>query len=87
MNGRELVAWNIRRLRVGQEISAEALAADARVDRAYMSQIERGIANPTVDVLERIATALRVEMAQLFVRPKPSEKAPKPLRGGRRRSR
>jgi transcriptional regulator with XRE-family HTH domain len=84
MNGRELVAWNIRRLRVGQEISAETLAADASVDRAYMSQIERGIANPTVDVLERIATALRVEMTELFVRPKPSEKTPKPLRGGRR---
>ncbi len=62
MNARELVAWNIRRIRVHREISAEILAADAGVDRAYMSQIERGIANPTIDVLERIAAVLNVEM-------------------------
>ena len=87
MNARELVAWNVRRLRVDRGISAEILAADAAVDRAYMSQIERGIANPTVDVLERIATILRVEMIELFVMPPPGEGAPKPLSGGRRRRR
>jgi len=36
MNGRKLVAWNLRRLRVGQQLSQEKLAADAGVDRAYM---------------------------------------------------
>jgi transcriptional regulator with XRE-family HTH domain len=85
MNARELVAWNIRRLRVDRGISAEILAADASVDRAYMSQIERGIANPTIDVLERIATALHVELVELFVVPPPGEGPPKPLSGGRRK--
>ena len=85
MNARELVAWNIRRIRVHREISAEILAADAGVDRAYMSQIERGIANPTIDVLERIATVLHVEMVELFVMPSPGEGPPRPLSGGRRR--
>jgi transcriptional regulator with XRE-family HTH domain len=85
MNARELVAWNVRRLRVDRGISAEILAADAAVDRAYMSQIERGIANPTVDVLERIATVLRVGMVELFVPPPPGEEPPRPLSGGRRR--
>lgn len=85
MTARELVAWNIRRLRVSRDIAAETLAADAEVDRAYVSAIERGIANPTIDVLERIATVLSVDMAELFARPGPDEARPEPLRGGRRR--
>ncbi len=87
MTARELVAWNIRRLRVGRDISAEILAADAGVDRAYISAIERGIANPTIDVLEKIATVLNVEMTDLFERPGSDEARPEPLPGGRRRKR
>ena len=85
MNARALAAWNIRRLRVLRGMSSEALAAKAGVDRAYVSRIERGIANPTIDVLERIAGALGVEIAELFVVPGPQEERPEPLPGGRRR--
>jgi transcriptional regulator with XRE-family HTH domain len=67
--------------RISRDISAERLAADSRVDRAYVS----GIANPTIDVLERIAAVLRVELVELFVRPSPDEEPPRTLRGGRRR--
>lgn len=87
MNARELVAWNVRRLRVLREISSETLAAKSGVDRAYTSRIERGLANPTVDILQRIAAVLGVEMAELFAVPKPDEERPLPLPGGRRRSR
>ena len=86
MNARELVAWNTRRVRVSRGISSEALAANAGVDRAYVSRIERAVANATVDVLERIARVLEVEMAELFAVPGPHEERPKPLGGGRRRS-
>ena len=85
MNARELVAWNTRRLRVSRGISSELLARDAGVDRAYVSRIERGVANPTVDVLARIARVLEVEMAELFAVPAPHEERPEPLPGGRRR--
>jgi transcriptional regulator with XRE-family HTH domain len=68
-------------------MSSEALAAEADVDRAYASRIERTVANPTIDVLERIARVLEVEMAELFAVPQPTEARPEPLRGGRRRSR
>ena len=84
MNARDLVAWNVRRLRVLRGISSETLASDAGVDRAYMSRIERAIANPTIDVLERIAKGLRVEIAELFAIPEPHEARPTPLPGGRR---
>jgi transcriptional regulator with XRE-family HTH domain len=86
MNVRELVAWNVRRIRVSRGISSEKLAADAGVDRAYVSRIERAVANASIDVLERIARVLEVEMAELFAVPGPDEQRPKPLGGGRRRS-
>lgn len=84
MNARDLVAWNVRRLRVLRGISSEALAAEADVDRAYVSRIERAVANPTIDILERIARVLGVEMAELFSIPARGEERPAPLPGGRR---
>jgi transcriptional regulator with XRE-family HTH domain len=87
MNARELVAWNVRRIRVLRGISSERLAAASGVDRAYVSRIERGVANPTVDVVEKVAGVLAVEVAELFAVPEPNEERPEPLPGGRRRSR
>lgn len=84
MNGRALVAWNLRRLRVQQGISQEKLAADAAVDRAYLGGLERQEENPTVDLLDRIAEALAVTTAEFFIKPKPGAKPPAPLRAGRR---
>jgi transcriptional regulator with XRE-family HTH domain len=84
MNTRELVAWNVRRLRVDRNISAETLAGDSGVDRAYVSRIERALANPTIDVLERIASVLEVSIPELFRVPEPDEIRPNPLPGGRR---
>ncbi len=87
MNAHELVAWNVRRIRVLRGISSERLAAESVVDRAYVSRIERAVANPSVDVLERIAKVLRVEIAELLTVPDPNEERPEPLPGGRRRRR
>jgi transcriptional regulator with XRE-family HTH domain len=84
MNARELVAWNVRRIRVLRGISSEALAASADVDRAYVSRIERGVANSSIDLLERIAKVLEVEIAELFAVPDANEERPMPLPGGRR---
>ena len=58
---------------------------DAGIDRAYMSEIERGLANPTIDMLDRIAAVLGVDVGEFFIRPEPDEQPPKPLRAGRRR--
>jgi transcriptional regulator with XRE-family HTH domain len=87
MNARELAAWNVRRLRVARNISAEILAADSAVDRAYLSRIERALANPTIDVLGRLAGVLEVEIAELFAVPNPDDDRPEPLPGGRRAQR
>jgi transcriptional regulator with XRE-family HTH domain len=86
MNGRALVAWNLRRLRVAHGISQERLAADAGVDRAYLGGLERQDENPTVDLLDRIAAVLTVKLADLFEQPQPGEQPPKPLKRGRKPS-
>ena len=84
MRARELVAWNLRRLRVRRGLSQEALAADASVDRSYAGRLERGEENPTVDVLERLAAALDAEVAELLRTPRRGERRPQPLRRGRK---
>ena len=84
MDARELVAWNMRRLRVRQGLSQEVLAADAGIDRAYVSRIERGLENPTIGILEQMAAVLNAEMIEFFLVPEAGEERPQPLRAGRR---
>jgi transcriptional regulator with XRE-family HTH domain len=84
MQGRELVAWNVRRLRVKVGLSQEKLAVDAAIDRTYVGGVERALENPTVAVLDRLAVALAVHVSELFKEPREGSSPPKPLRGGRR---
>jgi transcriptional regulator with XRE-family HTH domain len=84
MKAHALVARNVRLLRVQLGLSQEALADHAGVNRAYVGRLERGLENPTLAVLERLAKAVDVEITELFAKPKPGEAPPKPLRGGRR---
>lgn len=79
------MAWNLRRLRVKRALSQEALAVDAGVDRSYVGRIERGVENPTVETLDRLARALEVPAAELLLVPKSNEKPPPTLRRGRKR--
>ena len=56
---------NVRRLREQAGLSQEQLAFDAGMKRSYLSDLERGVRNPTVRALERLALALRVAPAAL----------------------
>src|SRR4051794_17972009 len=84
MEGRRLVAWNLRRIRVSRGLSQEKLAVDAEIDRAYLGRLERERENPTVGLLDRLGDALSVHISAFFVEPGPGEPPPKPLPGGRR---
>ena len=84
MKGRALLAWNLRRIRVDQGLSQDRLAADTQVDRAYLGGIERQTENPSLDLMDRLATVLCVGLAELLRQPAPDEEPPKPLRSGRR---
>jgi transcriptional regulator with XRE-family HTH domain len=84
MKAKALVARNIRKLRVKRKLSQENLAVDAQIDRTYVSRLERGMENPTVAVLERLAEALECKIGDFFVIPAANEPFPKSLPSGRR---
>jgi len=65
----EIVALNVRAARKLVGLSQEELAFEARVDRTYISQVERKQRNLTVSVLARIARALGVTPDKLLVPP------------------
>lgn len=83
MNGRALVAWNLKKLRTERGISQERLAADAGIDRAYLSEIERQLGNASVDLLDRLASVLGVSVSAFFVLPEQGEAEPRSLPSGR----
>jgi len=85
MKGRALLAMNLKRLRLEREISQEALAADAAIDRAYLSELERQRGNATVDLLDRLAASLDVRLCEFFRDPDKAGKQPRPLPVGRKR--
>lgn len=86
MRGRDLVGRNVRRVRVAKGISQERLAFDAGVDRSYLGGMERGAANPTVDVLDRLALTLGVPLSALFEEFEQGAPAPQGLSPGRKPS-
>ena len=53
-------------LRKQANISQEELAFRASIDRTYISQIERGVGNPSLLVIFKIAQALKVHLNLLF---------------------
>lgn len=56
----------LKQCRHAAEKSQETLAFEAHVDRTYISAIERGVANPSVETLANICHALNVTLAELF---------------------
>lgn len=58
----------IRAQREAAQVSLRQLAALAGVSNPYLSQIERGLRNPSAEVLAQIAKALRVSSEVLYVR-------------------
>ncbi|WP_255247135.1 helix-turn-helix domain-containing protein [Sphingopyxis sp. GW247-27LB] len=56
----------MKRLRKERGITQEDFATDSGFDRGYISGVERGVRNPSVKALARIADALKVDVAELF---------------------
>ena len=58
----------IREQRRHAQISLRQLAERAGVSNPYLSQIERGLRNPSAEVLQQIATALRISTPLMYLR-------------------
>ncbi|MDO8714056.1 MAG: helix-turn-helix transcriptional regulator [Polynucleobacter sp.] len=61
-----VLSTNIKRLRKEQGISQEKLALKANIDRSYMSELERQLANPSIEALLKIGNALEVAPSELL---------------------
>lgn len=69
MDVRRRLASNLRRLRMEAGFSQEDFANAHGFDRTYVSGIERGVRNPTIAIVERLALALSVDVCDLLAAP------------------
>lgn len=65
-NPKEIVGHNVRRIRTEAGLSQEELAYRAKLHRTYISSIERGQRNVSVENIFAIAEALRVPPGDLL---------------------
>lgn len=63
---RSVLARNVRSRRKELALSQEQLAFEADIDRTYVSQIERSTINPSLQVLCKVASALKLEVVSLL---------------------
>ena len=66
MDIRRLVGLKVRKFREQKGWSQEELAFECGLHRTYISGVERGVRNPTVMVLDRIARTLEVAPPELL---------------------
>ena len=74
MDVRRRLGLNLKRLREEQGFSQESFADHCGLHRTYISGIERGVRNPTVIILDKIAKALKVPAGVLLDDAKTSAK-------------
>ena len=66
MNTLTQLGMRIRYLRKQKGMSQLDLSLEAGINKNYISDLERGTRNPSLTVLEKIATALSVNLSTLF---------------------
>ena len=76
----------IRAARKSSGFSQEGMAAEAALDRAYYGRVERGEANVSAINLQKIASALSLEVSDLFPRTVRAKSRSANSRGARSRA-
>lgn len=66
MNIKERLGERILEIRKEKSLSQEKLALKANIDRAYMHLIEKGKTNVSIELIEKIAIALEINIKHLF---------------------
>ena len=56
----------LRALRRSNHLTLRELAARAAITESFLSQVERGVASPSIATVQRIARALGLSIAELF---------------------
>ena len=63
--GRKRVGMKLKQLRTQRGVTQVTLAKKVRVTQAYIALLEKGRENPTLDVLEKLAKALKTTVGKL----------------------
>ena len=66
MEDKILLGRRVRELRRARGLSQDQLSEKSSLSPKYLSSIERGVENPTLDLLTRLAAGLQVTMMDLF---------------------
>jgi transcriptional regulator with XRE-family HTH domain len=66
LNKKKMIGNRIKELRARKDLTQEQLAEKISINPKYLSSIERGQENPTLDVFIRIAKALDVDIEDIF---------------------
>ncbi|TPG29640.1 helix-turn-helix domain-containing protein [Flavobacterium pectinovorum] len=66
MNIKEKFGFKVKELREQKEYSIEYLANISNVDRNYISDIEKGQRNVSIEIIEKIITALDTDFGAFF---------------------
>lgn len=66
MNVKQLIGMRIAELRNGKGLTQEHLAGKMEISPKYLSSIERGKENPTLDTLIKLADSLGVNIEDIF---------------------
>jgi len=64
---KKLLGNRIRQLRRETGLSQEDFADKCGIDRSFMSGIERGVRNPTLEILWAISGGLDLDLSHLFM--------------------
>ncbi len=59
------VAENVKRIRNERGLTQQALADKTKIHRVYLAQIEGAMRAPSLEMLERLAKALKVTVGEL----------------------
>ena len=65
----ENVAVNLKRIRQSKGMSLDQASEQTGVSKSMLSQIEKGTANPSLGVLGKITSGLRIEFQELIATP------------------
>lgn len=68
MSSREIVARNLRKFRQARGLSQEELANRAEINRNYVGMLESEQHAATIDMLDKLAEALDVQVQEFFNR-------------------
>lgn len=63
---RVTLGLNVNRLRQAREMTQEELAELAEIDRRYVQRIERGTANPGIEIVGRLREVFAVSWSDLL---------------------